>query len=43
MPHVTSDDLDAYLPATFDLVFANALRLASGEPLLNRVDPGTGY
>ena len=43
MPHVTSDDLDAYLPATYDLVFANALRLANGEPLLNRVDPKRGY
>jgi phosphoglycerate dehydrogenase-like enzyme len=43
MPHVTSDDLDAYLPATFDLVFANALRLANGEPLLNCVEPGRGY
>jgi phosphoglycerate dehydrogenase-like enzyme len=43
MPHVTSDDLDAYLPATYDLVFANALRLANGEPLLNRVDTARGY
>jgi phosphoglycerate dehydrogenase-like enzyme len=43
IPHVTSDDLDAYLPATFDLVFANALRLANGEPLLNCVDPELGY
>jgi phosphoglycerate dehydrogenase-like enzyme len=43
MPHVTSDDLEAYLPATYDLVFANALRLGAGEPLLNRVEPGRGY
>jgi phosphoglycerate dehydrogenase-like enzyme len=43
MPHVTSDDLDGYLPATYDLVFANALRLGKGEPLLNRVDPELGY
>lgn len=43
MPHVTSDDLDAYLPATYDLVFANALRLGAGEPLLNCVEPGRGY
>ena len=43
MPHVTSDDLDAYLPAAYDLVFANALRLANGEPLLNRVEPQRGY
>ncbi len=43
MPHVSSDDLDEYLPATFDLVFANAARLSRGEPLHNRVDPGLGY
>jgi phosphoglycerate dehydrogenase-like enzyme len=43
MPHVSSDDLDEYLPATFDLVFANAARLSRGEPLLNRVDRGLGY
>jgi phosphoglycerate dehydrogenase-like enzyme len=43
MPHVTSDDLDAYLPATYDLVFANALRLGAGESLLNCVEPGRGY
>ena len=43
MPHVTSDDLDDYLPLTYDLVFTNALRLANGEPLLNRVDPKRGY
>ena len=41
--HVSSDDLDAYLPATLDLVFANAARLARGEPLHNRIDPGQGY
>jgi hypothetical protein len=43
MPHVTSDDADAYLPMTYDLVFANADRLARGEPLINRVDPARGY
>lgn len=42
-PHCSSDDLDAYLPLTFDLVFENAARLHRGEPLKNRVDPGTGY
>ena len=42
-PHVTSDDLDEYLPKTFDLVFANAARLRRGEALLNRVDPARGY
>lgn len=42
-PHVTSDDLDQYLPKTYDLVFANAARLLRGEPLLNAVDPALGY
>jgi phosphoglycerate dehydrogenase-like enzyme len=42
-PHVTSDDLDAYLPKTFDLVFANAARLRRGETLINVVDPARGY
>jgi phosphoglycerate dehydrogenase-like enzyme len=42
-PHVTSDDLDEYLPKTFDLVFANAARLMQGEPLVNVVDPARGY
>ena len=43
MPHVTSDDLDTYLPDTFDLVFANAVRQSRGEPLLNSVDRDRGY
>jgi phosphoglycerate dehydrogenase-like enzyme len=42
-PHVTSDDLDEYLPKTFDLVFANAARLMHGEKLINVVDPARGY
>jgi glyoxylate/hydroxypyruvate reductase A len=42
-PHVTSDDLDGYLPKTFDLVFANAARLMRGETLVNVVDPARGY
>jgi phosphoglycerate dehydrogenase-like enzyme len=42
-PHVTSDDLDDYLPKTFDLVFANAARLMHGEELVNVVDPARGY
>ena len=41
--HVSSDDLDEYLPKTFDLVFANAARLLRGEPLVNTVDPARGY
>jgi phosphoglycerate dehydrogenase-like enzyme len=42
-PHVTSDDLDGYLPKTFDLVFTNAARLIHGEALINVVDPARGY
>jgi len=42
-PHVTSDDLEEYLPKTLDLVFANAARLMHGEPLINAVDPARGY
>jgi len=42
-PHVTSDDLDGYLPKTLDLVFENANRLKSGQPLLNIVDPTKQY
>jgi phosphoglycerate dehydrogenase-like enzyme len=42
-PHVTSDDLDEYLPKTLDLVFANAARLMRGERLINAVDPALGY
>ncbi len=43
MPHCSSDDLDRYLPKTYDLVFANIARLRRGEPLLNAVDPILGY
>lgn len=42
-PHVTSDDLDAYLPKTLDLVFDNLRRLKAGQPLLNRVDRTREY
>jgi phosphoglycerate dehydrogenase-like enzyme len=42
-PHVTSDDLDGYLPKTLDLVLNNAKRLESGQPLLNIVDPAKQY
>jgi phosphoglycerate dehydrogenase-like enzyme len=38
MPHVSSDDLDLYLPKTFDLVFENLERLQTNRPLLNFVD-----
>ncbi len=37
-PHCSSDDADAYIPITLDLVFENAARMLAGEPLLNAVD-----
>ena len=43
IPHVSSDDLELYMPKTYDLVFANAARLMRGEALLNAVDPKLGY
>jgi phosphoglycerate dehydrogenase-like enzyme len=43
IPHVSSDDLELYLPKTYDLAFANAARLMRGETLLNAVDPALGY
>lgn len=42
-PHVTSDDLDSYLPKTLDLVFENWVRLSTGQCLLNSVDREKGY
>ena len=42
-PHVSSDDHEAYLPLTLDLVFDNAARLLAGTPLRNRVRPKLGY
>ena len=42
-PHCSSDDNDAYMPLTLDLVFANAGRFARGRKLLNTVDPARGY
>ena len=43
IPHATSDDLEHYLPKTFDLVFANLARFVRGGPLVNVVDPARGY
>jgi len=42
-PHVSSDNLDGYVPKTLDLFFANLARLLAGRRLLNRVDPSQGY
>jgi phosphoglycerate dehydrogenase-like enzyme len=43
MPHVSSDDLDLYLPKTFDLVFQNLERLLTNEPLVNCIDRTKQY
>lgn len=42
-PHVSSDDRDAYVPLTLDLVFGNIRRLLDGKPLQNVVRPDLGY
>lgn len=42
-PHCSSDDADAYVPGTLDLVFDNLERLLSGKPLVAVVDPKLGY
>ena len=42
-PHVSSDDLDSYVPRTLDLVFENVRRYFRGRPLKNRVQPGREY
>jgi glyoxylate/hydroxypyruvate reductase A len=42
-PHCSSDDAEAYIPMTLDLVFENILRLAQHKPLINAVDPALEY
>jgi phosphoglycerate dehydrogenase-like enzyme len=42
-PHCSSDDAEAYIPMTLDLVFANVDRMLRGEALLNVVDPVQEY
>jgi phosphoglycerate dehydrogenase-like enzyme len=42
-PHVLSDDIDAYVPRTLDLFFANLRRHFAKEPLTNRVDLERAY
>jgi phosphoglycerate dehydrogenase-like enzyme len=42
-PHVTSDDLEGYLPKTLDLVFENVRRLEHGQALRNVVDRAREY
>ena len=42
-PHMSSDDAEAYVPLTLDLLFENIDRTFSGRRLVNRVDPARGY
>ncbi len=42
-PHCSSDDTEAYIPRTLDLVCANLRRFLAGQPLENRVDPALEY
>jgi phosphoglycerate dehydrogenase-like enzyme len=42
-PHVASDDRDAYIPRTLDLVLSNVERHLSGKRLKNLVDPRKEY
>lgn len=42
-PHSSLDDPGYYVARTLDLVIQNAIRLADGKPLRNRVDLGRQY
>ena len=42
-PHVSSDDVDRYVPRTLDLVFANVRRHLQGRPLKNLVHSDRQY
>lgn len=43
IPHVSSDDLDNYIPLTLDLTVANIRNEMAGRPLKNLVDTGKGF
>jgi glyoxylate/hydroxypyruvate reductase len=42
-PHCSSDDAQAYVPKTLDLIFENLRRLLTGEDLVAAIDPRLGY
>ena len=42
-PHISSDDEEAYIPRTLDLLFENIGRELEGQPLKNVVDRIAGY
>jgi len=43
VPHVSSDDREAYMPRNYDLLLRNCRRFLAGRPLLNRIDPKLEY
>jgi glyoxylate/hydroxypyruvate reductase A len=43
VPHVSSDDEEAYMPRNFDLFFRNARRFLAGRRLMNLIDPTREY
>jgi glyoxylate/hydroxypyruvate reductase len=43
VPHVSSDDAEAYMPRNFDLFFRNCRRYLAGRALMNRIDPALEY
>jgi len=43
VPHVSSDDEEAYMPRNYDLFFRNARRYLAGRPLMNLIDPMREY
>jgi phosphoglycerate dehydrogenase-like enzyme len=43
VPHVSSDDAQAYMPRNFDLFFRNCRRYLAGRALMNRIDPELEY
>ncbi|MBM3573126.1 MAG: D-2-hydroxyacid dehydrogenase [Alphaproteobacteria bacterium] len=42
-PHVSSDDLSAYIPRSLDIFFDNLAAWRQGLPLPNAIDPKRGY
>jgi glyoxylate/hydroxypyruvate reductase A len=43
VPHVSSDDQEAYMPRNYDLFFRNARRYLAGRRLMNLIDPTREY
>jgi len=43
VPHVSSDDEEAYMPRNYDLFFRNAQRFLAGRKLMNLIDRAKEY